>query len=333
MYMKKISFLFFLMLIGFLLDLSLGSVLLPVDEIVATFIGKAPNEVTHEIILNYRLPKAITAILTGAALSVGGVLMQTLFRNPLAGPDVLGVNSGAGLGVALFTMFGLSAIPFIGNWGIMGVAILGALLILLLVLSISFRIKENTALLIIGIMIGNLAGALISILQSVSNPDSIKLFIIWTFGSLSNVGKEQMLIMCPLILAGLFLAFMMQKPLNVLMLGDNYAQSLGIDIKNIRIRIIIATALLAGTATAFTGPIAFIGIAVPHITRGFLMNSNHRYLIPGSALCGAALMLFCDVISQLPGLSMTLPINSVTALFGAPVIIWVLFRNRRSFTR
>lgn len=331
--MKKLSYLLILMLIGLILDLSLGSVLLPVKDVFYTLLNKAPNEVISEIVLNYRLPKAITAILAGAALSVGGVLMQTLFRNPLAGPDVLGVNAGAGLGVALFTMFGLSVLPVIGNWGIMGVAIIGALAVLLLVLSISFRVKENTALLIIGIMIGNLAGAIISILQSVSNPDSIKLFIIWTFGSLSNVGKEQMLIMCPLIAAGLIMTFLMQKTLNVLMLGDNYAQSLGVDIKKTRIQIIIATALLAGTATAFTGPIAFIGIAVPHITRGFLMSSNHRYIIPGSALCGATLMLFCDVISQLPGLSMTLPINSVTALFGAPVIIWVLFRNRRSFTR
>lgn len=320
--------LFILLLIFFILDILFGSVTLPFGDVVRTFMGNAPDEVTREILLNYRLPKAITAILTGSALSVGGLLMQVLFRNPLAGPDVLGINSGAGLGVALFTMFGVSSFAFVGELGLVGVAITGALLVLLCVVSISHRVKENTSLLIIGIMIGNLAGAVVSILQSISNPDAIKLFIIWTFGSLSSVTPAQMYIMIPAVLSGLVISFLLQKQLNTLLLGDNYARSLGVNIERVRLWIILATALLAGTATAFTGPIAFIGVAVPHIVRGILRTTNHYILIPGSVLTGSVLMLLCDLISQLPGLKMTLPINAVTAMFGAPIIIWVLFKNK-----
>lgn len=322
-----------LLLIFFVLDILLGSVLLPFGDVIQTLSGNAPDDVTREIVLNYRLPKALTAIMTGSALSVGGLLMQVLFRNPLAGPDVLGINSGAGLGVALFTMFGFSTIPFIGEMGLVGVAIAGALSVLLCVVGVSRRVKENTSLLIIGIMIGNLAGAVVSILQSISNPDAIKLFIIWTFGSLSSVSPNQMFFMIPLVLVGLIIAFMLQKQLNSLLLGDNYARSLGVNVEQMRIWIILATALLAGTATAFTGPIAFIGVAVPHIVRGVLQTTNHLKLIPGAILTGSALMLLCDILSQLPGLKMTLPINAVTAMFGAPIIIWVLIRNRSVYIK
>ncbi|MGL5318168.1 MAG: FecCD family ABC transporter permease, partial [Bacteroidales bacterium] len=242
----RLIILFVLLLVFFVLDILLGSVLLPLSDVLQTFLGHAPDEVTREIVLNYRLPKAITAILTGAALSVGGVLMQVLFRNPLAGPDVLGINSGAGLGVALFTMFGFSTVPLIGEFGLVGVAISGAFAVLLCVIAVSHRIKENTSLLIIGIMIGNLAGAAVSILQSISNPDAIKLFIIWTFGSLSSVSPNQMLFMFPLVVCGLIIAFLLQKDLNTLLLGDNYARSLGVNVPRVRLWIILSTALLAG---------------------------------------------------------------------------------------
>lgn len=329
----RLIILFLLLIVFFVMDILFGSVLLPLGDVMHTLLGAAPDDVTREIVLNYRLPKALTAILTGSALSVGGVLMQVLFRNPLAGPDVLGINSGAGLGVALFTMFGFSSIPVIGELGLVGVAIAGALSVLLCVIAVSHRIKENTSLLIIGIMIGNLAGAAVSILQSISNPDAIKLFIIWTFGSLSSVSPNQMCFMIPLILSGLIIAFLLQKDLNTLLLGDNYARSLGVNVSRIRLWIILSTALLAGTATAFTGPIAFIGVAVPHIVRGILRTTNHLKIIPGAILTGSALMLLCDIISQMPGLKMTLPINAVTAMFGAPIIIWVLIKNRNIYVK
>lgn len=329
----RLIVLFLLLIVLFVMDILFGSVLLPLEGVLQTLLGSSPDDVTREIVLNYRLPKALTAVLAGSALSVGGVLMQVLFRNPLAGPDVLGVNSGAGLGVALFTMFGFSSMPLIGELGLVGVAVVGALGVLLCVLAVSYRIKENTSLLIVGIMIGNVAGAAVSLLQSVSNPDAIKLFVIWTFGSLSSVSLNQMYFMGPLIISGLIIAFLLQKDLNMLLLGDNYARGLGVNVHRIRLWIILSTALLAGTTTAFTGPIAFIGVAVPHIVRGVLRTTNHLRVIPGAILVGSALMLFCDIISQMPGLKMTLPINSVTAMFGAPIIIWVLIKSKNVYVK
>lgn len=329
----RLIVLFLLLIVLFVMDILFGSVLLPLEGVLQTLLGSSPDDVTREIVLNYRLPKALTAVLAGSALSVGGVLMQVLFRNPLAGPDVLGVNSGAGLGVALFTMFGFSSMPLIGELGLVGVAVVGALGVLLCVLAVSYRIKENTSLLIVGIMIGNVAGAAVSLLQSVSNPDAIKLFVIWTFGSLSSVSLNQLYFMGPLIISGLIIAFLLQKDLNMLLLGDNYARGLGVNVHRIRLWIILSTALLAGTATAFTGPIAFIGVAVPHIVRGVLRTTNHLRVIPGAILVGSALMLFCDIISQMPGLKMTLPINSVTAMFGAPIIIWVLIKSKNVYVK
>lgn len=310
----------------FAADLLTGSVWIAPEELWTLVSGEG-DEIVREIVLNFRLPKAVTALAVGGALSVAGLLMQTLFRNPLAGPDVLGVNSGAGLGVALATMFGASTTLF-GEWSLIASAVIGALSVLLLVLAISTRIPENISLLITGIMIGNIAGSAISILQSVSNPDAIKLFIVWTFGSLSSVSWREMGVMLPLFMGGVAIAFLLQKQLNTLLLGDNYARSLGVPILKIRFWIIVATALLAGTATAFTGPIGFIGVTVPHIARGWMRTTDHGKLIPASLFCGASLMLLCDILSQLPGLNITLPVNSVTALFGAPVIIWILFRNR-----
>lgn len=326
---SKFPVLVLLVLAAFLADIAWGSVSLPLNEVWAALTGHSNDNIYREIILNHRLPKALTAILTGSALSVAGVLMQTLFRNPLAGPDVLGVTSGASLGVALLTLTS-SALPIyiLMGWGQISAAVAGAVLVLLLVVLVSVKIPQTVSLLIIGMMFGNFAGAIVSILQSASNPDTLKLFITWTFGSLSAVTWNQMSIMAPVIIAGILLAFILQKKLNVLLLGENYATGLGISVFRSRLWIILATALLAGTSTAFTGPIAFIGVTVPHIARGIFHSSNHRILIPGSILLGAGIMLICDLISQLPGAQGTLPVNSITSLFGAPVIIWIITRNK-----
>ena len=318
-----------LLVIAFVMDNMIGSANLPLAEIWKVLTGQSDNLIYNEIILNHRLPKALTAILAGASLSVAGVLMQTLFHNPLAGPDVLGVTSGSSLGVALLTL-GSSTLPFwfISGWGQVIAASIGAALILMLVIVVSIRIPQTTSLLIIGMMFGYFAGAVVSIMQSSSNPDTLKLFITWTFGSLSSVGWQQMAIMAPIVCCGILLALLLQKPLNILLLGRNYANGLGISVFKLRIWIIVATALLAGVSTAFTGPISFIGITMPHIARGLFRTSNHRIILPASILCGAIILLFCDCISQMPGFQGTLPINAVTSLFGAPIIIWIIIKNK-----
>ena len=317
-----------LFFVAFTCDIAFGSVNLSLKDVWSSLIGSGGDDLYREIIINYRLPKALTAILTGAALSVAGVLMQTLFRNPLAGPDVLGVTSGASLGVALLTL-GASSLPWfvIAGWGQVTAAILGAVGVLLLIIIVSVKVPQTISLLIIGMMFGNFAGAIVSILQSTSNPDTLKLFISWTFGSLSAVSWDYMSIMAPIIIVGTLLAFIMQKKLNVLLLGEKYATGLGVSVSRTRLWIILATALLAGTSTAFTGPIAFIGVTIPHIARGIFHTSDHKMIIPASILCGSGIMLVCDLISQMPGSQGTLPINSVTALFGAPIIIWIIAKN------
>lgn len=313
---------------AFVADIILGSTILPMDEVWASLTGKG-DDIYRNIIIGHRLPKALTAILIGAGLSVAGVIMQTLFHNPLAGPDVLGITSGASLGVALLTL-GASSLPLwiVMGWGQVTAAVIGAIFVLLLVIFASVKVPQTVSLLIIGMMFGQFAGAIVGILQSVSNPDTLKLFISWTFGSLSAVGWRYMLIMAPAMFTGIFIAFLLQKQLNVFLLGKNYAAGLGISVSKLRLSVILATALLAGTSTAFTGPIAFIGITVPHIARGLFRTSNHRTIIPASMLCGAVIMLLCDMISQLPGSRGSLPINAVTALFGAPIITWIIIKNK-----
>ncbi|MFA6871942.1 MAG: iron ABC transporter permease [Bacteroidaceae bacterium] len=317
-----------LLVIFFCLDLVFGSVSLPLKEVLQNLLGTSSNTIYHEIIFNYRLPKAITAILAGSALSLAGVLMQTLFRNPLAGPDVLGVTSGAGLGVAILTL-GTGFLPsyFLSSWGLISAAIIGATLVLFLVIIVSFKIKQTVSLLIIGMMFGYFAGSIVSILQNYSNPDTLKLFIHWTFGSLSSVSWEQLKIMAIAIFTGLTISILLQKRLDALLLGDNYATTLGLSIFQTRILIILATALLAGTSTAFTGPIGFVGITIPHIARGLFRTNKHHLLLPASFLCGAILMLICDLLSQVITTQGSLPINAITAFFGAPLIIYIMIRN------
>lgn len=305
-----------LMALLFCLDVCSGSMWLwPFGEL---------NPMEQNILHAIRLPKAITAILAGASLSVAGLIMQTLFRNPLASPYTLGVSSGASLGVALLTMMGVSiqlsavSIPI--------AACIGALLVLLLVLAVSRRVTSNVSLLIVGMMFGSIAGALVSLIQNFANPDALKLFIVWTLGSLSSVGWGDMQLMLPILLLGALFVVLSLKPLNGLMLGEDYARGLGINVRRTRLYIVLATGLLAGGVTAFCGLIAFIGVAVPHIARGIFRTSNHRVTIPACVLIGACLLLVCDVLCSLA--IYPLPISTISALFGAPVIIWIILKNK-----
>ena len=299
----------------------------------------ALSDMEYNILHAIRLPKALTAIMAGASLSVSGLIMQTLFRNPLAGPYTLGVSSGASLGVAFLTMLGgvLSTFNFpygvsrseeLSTIGLPISAVLGASLVLLLVLAVSKRVTSNVSLLIVGMMFGSIAGALVSLLQNFANPDALKLFIVWTLGSLSSVGWADMGMLVPVLLLGTLFVLLSLKPLNGLLLGEDYARGLGINVSRTRLFIVLATGLLAGGVTAFCGPIAFIGVAVPHIARGLFHTSNHRITIPASALIGACLLLVCDVLCSL--FIYPLPISTVSALFGAPVIIWIILKNNKS---
>jgi len=312
----------------FLADLAWGSIHISLREILSVFFGKGTEGINSEILLNFRLPKAITAILAGASLSVAGLMMQTLFRNSLADPYILGVSSGASLGVAL-VMMAASMLPvaFVSSgWALIVAAIIGASIVLALVVGVSFRIQNAVSLLIVGLMFGTIAGSIVSVLQNFSNPDAIKLFVMWTFGSLSAVTWTYMQVLLPVSLIGLGMAFFLQKRLDSLLLGENYARGLGVSIIHTRFLIVIATGLLAGGITAFTGPIAFVGVAIPHISRGIFRTSSHKILMPATVLCGASLILFCDIISQMP--AYTLPINTISALFGAPIIIWIILKKR-----
>ena len=312
----------------FLADLAWGSIHISLSEILSVFFGKGAEGINSEILLNFRLPKAITAVLAGASLSVAGLMMQTLFRNPLADPYILGVSSGASLGVALVMMAAaFLPVAFVSSgWALIAAAIIGASIVLVLVVGVSFKVNNAVSLLIVGIMFGTIASSFVSVLQNFSNPDAIKLFVMWTFGSLSAVTWNYMTVLLPVVLVGLGLAFYLQKKLDGLLLGENYARGLGISITKTRFLIVFATGLLAGGITAFTGPIAFVGVAIPHIARGVFRTSLHRILLPACVLLGASLLLVCDIISQIP--TYTLPINTISALFGAPIIIWIILKRR-----
>ncbi len=312
----------------FIADMTIGNVHIPLRDIINTFTGDHSSFITSEILLNFRLPKAITAVLTGAALAVSGLMMQTLFRNPLADPYILGVSSGASLGVAL-TIMTSSFLPLVSTtngWTLILSATVGATLVLMLVIGVSFKVRNAVSLLIVGIMFGMIASSLVNVLQNFSNPDSIKLFVMWTFGSLSAVTWEYMKVLFPVVFIGITIAFAIHKRLDGLLLGENYARSLGIPITATRVLIVIATGLLAGGVTAFVGPIAFVGIAIPHIARGIFKTASHGTLLPACILSGASLLLACDLVSQIPAHS--LPINTVSALFGAPIIIWIILKRK-----
>lgn len=288
-------------------------------------LGSSLSALEKQILIDIRLPKALTAIIAGIALSIAGLMMQTLFRNPLAGPYTLGISSGATLGVALITMCSVLLTTMHTALLLPFAACIGATLVLLLVVAVSKRVTSNVSLLIVGMMFGSIASALVNVLQNFSNPDSLKLFIVWTLGSLHSVGWSDMPFLLGVVIVGLIIVLCVLKPLNGLLLGEDYARGLGINIGRTRLLIVLATGLLAGGITAFCGPIAFIGVAVPHIARGILKSSNHRYTIPLSALIGACLLLACDILCSLA--TSPLPISTVSALFGAPIIIWIIMKK------
>ena len=320
----------------FLLDLSLGSVKISVKDLFHIIFGEAPKKSWEYIFFNFRLPKAVTAILTGAGISVAGLQMQTLFKNPLAGPSVLGISHGASLGVAVFVLsstaiFGISTNfqETLGSWGLVFFAIGGSFLVLFSVLFASARLSDNVTVLIVGMMFGFITGAVVNILQYFSDPELIQNFLVWTFGSLSGVTWSQLYMMGPIIVLMLLLSLIYSKQMNALLLGENYATGVGVNVSRTRMKLILITSVMAGTITAFTGPIAFIGVAVPHLARLLFRTSNHKVLIPATMMCGTMIMLICDIVSQLPGLQTTLPLNSITALFGAPVILAIIIKNKK----
>ena len=317
-----------LLVILFVLDLLIGSVHIPLRDIMGVMVGADVAPATRLIVLDIRLIKAIVAILTGMALSVSGLQMQTLFRNPLAGPYVLGINSGASLGVALFILgmplLGIATNSTLSSIGTAGAAWLGSALILAFVASVSTRIKDIMVILILGMMISSGVSAVVQILQYLSNEEALKSFVIWTMGSLGDVTSNQLHLMFPAVLIGLVVSVAVIKPLNLLLLGEQYARTMGLNVRRSRYLIFLSTTLLAGTVTAFCGPIGFVGLAIPHIARMLFSNADHRILLPASALCGAVVLLTCDIISKW----LTLPINTITALLGIPIVIWVVIRNK-----
>ncbi|MDG1476978.1 MAG: iron ABC transporter permease [Vicingaceae bacterium] len=320
--------------ICFGLDIFLGSVKIPLNEIISILTGGSAKKESWEIIiLNARLPKAVAAILCGAALSVCGLQMQTLFRNPLAGPYILGISSGAGLGVAIFIMglsfLGISSFGLTGNSGIIIASILGSLGVLAILLSIINRLKDIMTVLILGIMIGSVITAIIGIIQFFSQDAQLKSFILWTMGDLSAVTKSELYILTPIVIIGVVLSFLITKTLNAYLLGESYAKSLGVNIKRSQFYIILITSILTGSITAYCGPIGFIGIVIPHLARMLSNSSDHRVLIPLSVLLGINILLLADIISQLPGLEQNLPINSITSLIGIPFIIWIILKNKK----
>jgi len=325
-----------LLIFCWILNISLGSVSIPFDEVFKVcFGGDASKNSWQTILVNYRIPKALTAVLVGSGLSVSGLLMQTLFRNPLAGPFVLGISSGASLGVALLilgTGFLSTFIPIaISTWSLAIASSIGAFLVLLAVMITANSIKSTMSILIIGLMFGSLTGAIISILSYFSTSEQIQQYQFWGFGSLGNLSWQELFIFSSIYLVSMIATFAIIKPLNSLLLGENYAKSLGINIKKSRNIILLITCLLTGVITAFAGPIAFVGLAVPHIAKLFFTTSNHKTLVPSTAILGAIILLICDSIAQLPSTEYTLPINAITSLFGAPVIIWLLIRKKKIY--
>lgn len=342
--MKKQMILFALFLLilaaSFLLNLLLGTVSIPFDSICDILMGRpVENTIWSNIILKSRLPQALTATLAGAALSVSGLLMQTVFRNPLADPSVLGVSAGASLGVAFVVLLSgtlghiaLSSLGYLGELTMSLAAILGAMAVLMLIVFISARVRGNVTLLIMGVMIGYVANAVIGVLKFFSVEEDIRAYVIWGLGSFARVSGDQVWIFLLLMLLLLPLCFLLIKPLNLLLLGNAYARNLGLNIRRTRFFVILCAGVLVAIVTAYCGPIMFLGLAVPHLCRGIFCSSDHRVLLPATILVGAVLALLCSLIARLPGLEGALPVNSVTALIGAPVVTWILFRRRREDT-
>ena len=321
------------LLFFFIINISLGSVHIPLKAVLLSLLGDEDGKQSWiYIVQNYRLPKAITAILVGSGLSVSGLLMQTLFKNPLAGPFVLGISSGASLGVAILILgtsfFGLSAIA-ISNIGVAIASSLGAFLVLLAVMIVAQKVRNTMSILIIGLMFGSLTSAVISVLAYFSSAEQLQQYLFWSFGNLGNLSWSELALFFSMYCIGMVAVIWIIKPLNLLLLGDHYAKSLGVHIKKTRNIILLITALLTGVITAFSGPIAFVGLAVPHLAKLIFNSANHKILLPASAIIGAIVMLVSDTIAQLPNSEFTLPINAITSLFGAPIVIWLLVRKTK----
>lgn len=322
-------------LLLFVVDLAVGSVAIPLDEVWRGLWGSVgEGDAMGMIVRNFRLPKAVMALLAGAALSTVGLQMQTLFRNPLAGPYVLGVSSGASLGVSIMLLglplLGISAAnPVVQNVGVAGAAWIGSAAIMVVVMAVTSRIKNIMTVLILGMMFGSAASALVEIMQYLSPEGALKSYVVWTMGSLGGVTLTQLRVVVPVIVVGLVLSVLLIKPLNILLLGENYARTMGLNIKRTRLMVTLTTVLLAGTVTAYCGPIGFVGLAVPHVARMLFREADHRVLVPATMLCGTTIMLLCDVASSLPASDLTLPINTVSALVGIPIVVVVIFRNRK----
>ncbi|MBO7287363.1 MAG: iron ABC transporter permease [Bacteroidales bacterium] len=325
----------FLGILLFFLNLFVGSVTIPFADLFKVFFGEETNSTISTIVFEYRLPQAVTALFAGAALSVAGLLMQTLFRNPLADPSMLGISSGAGLGVAITILFtgilGGNALSTFGLWSNIGVSIAafaGATLVLMLILGFSSRVRNMTTLIIIGLMVSYLAGSLTDIMKFFSMKEDIHAFVIWGMGSFSAVGKTKLTLFSTSIILGLFASLFMSKNLNIMLLGDLYAENLGLNVKRNNLFVILVSGYLTAIVTAYCGPIAFLGLAIPHLTRFIFKTSDHRILVPAVMLIGMIVSLLCNLVARMPGFEGNLPINAVTAFIGAPIVIWVILRRR-----
>lgn len=323
------------LIVLFLANISLGSVKIPLHDVLQSLTGGEASKTSwHYIILNYRLPKAITALLAGIGLSIGGLLMQTLFRNPLAGPDVLGLNSGASLGVA-FIILASGILPvalagiFQSPYGIVVAAVAGSFMVLLAVLAVAQRLRDTMAILIIGLMFSSFTGAIVGVLTYFSTAEQLQKYTFWAMGSLGNLPWENIMLLGIVVVVGLLLSAITLKPLDALLLGERYAKSMGINFKRTRFIIILATSLLTGSITAFAGPILFVGLVVPHMAKLFFKTSSHKVLFWATLLTGAVLMLLCDIFTQMPESSFVLPINAITSIIGAPVVIGLLLSKRK----
>lgn len=324
-----------IILILFVLNIALGSINIPPLEILKILFGAETGKASWQgIVLDTRLPQALTAILAGAALGVSGLMMQTLFRNPLAGPSVLGVSSGASLGVALLMMF--VSVPGVriitqnqisSNFSIVFAAFAGAFAVLFLIMVLAANFRNNTTILIIGIMIAYAISAIVGILQFYSLKEDLQAFVIWGLGSFANVSWHQHTFFFPVVIVGLSFSILMIKPMNAILLGDNYARNLGFNVKRISILLIIGAGILVAVVTAYCGPIAFLGIAIPHLSRNLFKSSDHFINVPGTILSGMMLALFCNMVARLPGFDGALPINAITSLIGAPLVIWIIIKS------
>jgi iron complex transport system permease protein len=322
-----------LLLVLLLLNLSVGSVRIPISSLISSLYS-SENGIYQTILWQFRIPKALTCILAGSALATGGLLMQTLFRNPMAGPDVLGLTSGSSLFVAALLLVGqfnpgISDSIFQNPWSIALAASMGGALVFILIISIANYVKDNTSLLIIGLMISAATSSIVSVMQFTSHADDLQAFMIWTLGSVGSTGWKELAVLSLVLVFGFIISYSLIKPLNSWLLGENYARNLNINLDRSRFFIVIATGLLTGAVTAFCGPIAFVGLAVPHLVRLVIPVTNHKILIPAVMVGGASLLLLCDLLAQIPGSIQVLPLNAVTSIIGAPVVIWMVIKSKR----